>query len=235
MKKLSIIIPCYNEGENIHSLLSRYSTVVAGRDDIEIILVNDGSKDNSKEILEERKKDFDFLKVIHVYPNGGYGNAVVTGLREAKGELIGWTHGDLQAPPEDILTALSIIDSSKEKQTTYVKGRRHNRPFADVFFTLGMSLFESVLFRMKLNDINAQPNIFHRSFFDLWENAPKDFSLDLYAFVMAKKNNFTMVRFPVSFNPRLAGVSSWNTSWGNKYKFIKRTVFFSLSLIKILK
>lgn len=232
MKKLSIVVPCYNEGENLYSLLARYKEVVGERDDIEIILVNDGSKDNSKEILEEEKGKVSFLKVVHVYPNGGYGNAVVSGLKEAEGEFIGWTHGDMQTPPEDTLRALEIIESSEHKEKAYVKGRRHGRPLADVFFTEGMSLFESILFRAKLNDINAQPNVFHRSFFETWEHPPKDFSLDLYAFIMARRNKMNIVRFPVSFNPRVAGVSSWNTSWKNKYKFIKRTISFSLELAK---
>ncbi|MEN9880956.1 MAG: hypothetical protein RLZZ308_139 [Candidatus Parcubacteria bacterium] len=232
MKKLSIVVPCFNEGENIPSLLTRYQEVVRDRTDIEVILVNDGSKDNSKEILDEEKNKYSFLKVIHVYPNGGYGNAIVTGLKEATGDFIGWTHGDMQTPPEDIIKALHHMESSKNSTTTYIKGKRHGRPLADIFFTGGMSLFESLLFGTHLNDINAQPNIFHRSFFELWQNPPKDFSLDLYSFVMARKNNMNVVRFPVSFNPRTAGVSSWNTSWKNKYKFIKRTVAFSFELHK---
>lgn len=234
MKKLSIVVPCYNEAENIPALVARYKTLVEKRDDIEVILVNDGSKDNSQAVLDEISSVHTFLKVVHVYPNGGYGNAVVTGLKEATGEFIGWTHGDMQTPPEDVIKALHSIEKSTDPTKTYVKGNRHGRPFVDNIFTGGMSMLESFLFKTKLNDINAQPNIFHHSFFATWENPPKDFSLDLYVFVLARRANFDIIRFPVSFNPRTAGVSSWNTSWHNKYKFIKRTLSFSLKLRKAL-
>ncbi|MEN9552358.1 MAG: hypothetical protein RI935_735 [Candidatus Parcubacteria bacterium] len=232
MKKLSIVIPCYNEGGAVHQLLARYEQVLAGREDVEVIVVNDGSKDDTQVILEEESSRLSFLKVLHIYPNGGYGNAIVTGLKTATGEFVGWTHGDMQTPPEDVIRALDIIESSADSQHLYVKGKRQGRALPDVFFTVGMSLFESLLFRMKLNDINAQPNIFHHSFFKKWEMPPKDFSLDLYAFVLARRYAMKVKRFPVSFNARTTGVSSWNTDWKSKVKFIKRTLNFSFKLAK---
>lgn len=52
-----------------------------------------------------------------------------------------------------------------------------------------MSIYETILLRTKLVDINAQPNLFHRSFYDSLTDAPKDFSLDLYFLYMAQKKN----------------------------------------------
>lgn len=227
---LTIVVPCYNESETIPSLLRRYSEVIGARKDIKVVLVNDGSKDTTREVLEQEKEKHTFLDVIHVYPNGGYGNAVVTGLQSATSTYVGWTHGDSQTPPEDTLRALEILENSKNKEMTYVKGLRHGRPFGDVVFTFGMSVFETLLFQKVLFDINAQPNIFPRSFFESWVNPPKDFSLDLYSLYFAKKNTMTVIRFPVSFNKRTAGVSSWNINWKSKMKFIKRTVSFSFAL-----
>ncbi len=54
--KLSIVIPCYNEGETIPHLLARYNNFLSSRNDIEIIVVNDGSKDNTREVLENREE-----------------------------------------------------------------------------------------------------------------------------------------------------------------------------------
>jgi glycosyltransferase involved in cell wall biosynthesis len=231
-KKLSIVVPCYNEGETIPHLLRRYAKALEGRDDIEVILVNDGSKDTTKEVLESQKPLYPFLSVVHVEPNAGYGNAVTTGLHASTGELIGWTHGDLQTPPEDMLRALTLFEQYKVGRPLYVKGKRYGRPFFDVVFTFGMSVFESVLFGTVLTDINAQPNVFKREFLKKWNNPPKDFSLDLYVYLLAKRNGYSVKRFPVHFGKRFAGVSSWNTSWKNKYRFIKRTIDFSLTLRK---
>lgn len=229
---LSVVVPCYNEQDTIPALLKRYDKAFGGREDIELILVNDGSKDNTRDVLDQETSKYPFLKVIHVSPNGGYGNAVYTGLKQASGRYIGWTHGDLQTPPEDVVTALSYFEKGKLEDLLYMKGKRYGRPLSDVVFTAGMSLFESFIFRTPLTDINAQPNIFRKEFLDSWENPPKDFSLDLYVYLLAKKCGYTIKRFPVHFGARFAGVSSWNTSWKNKYKFIKRTISFSFALLK---
>ena len=104
-----------------------------------------------------------------------------------------------------------------------------------VHFTMGMSLFETLYLGRKLWDINAQPNIFHRSFFENIKNdCPKDFSLDLYFLYMAQKEGLKVIRFDVVFPPRVHGESSWNTGLASKWKFIKRTIEFSLKLKKEL-
>ena len=226
---LSVVVPCYNESGSLPTLLESYAGVVQ-RNDIEIIIVNNGSTDSTAQILEDAKSKYSFLKVVTIIKNEGYGNGIVTGLREATGKCIGWTHGDFQTPPEDTLRALHILEASPHGDKMYVKGRRQKRPLGDVIFTFGMSIFETILFQKVLIDINAQPNIFPASFLKTWINPPKDFSLDLYSLYMAKKEGLKVVRFPVDFNKRIAGVSSWNINWKSKMKFIKRTLSFSFTL-----
>mgnify|MGYP003327518150 CR=1 FL=1 len=64
---------------------------------------------------------------------------------------------------------------------------------------------------------------------------PKDFSLDLYAYYMAKKSRLRVKRFPVVFAERAHGVSNWNVSFISKYHFIKRTLLYSFSLKKRMR
>ena len=73
---------------------------------------------------------------------------------------------------------------------------------------------------------------FSKKFFYSWDNPPSDFSLDLYAYVMAKKHNLTIQRFKVLFPQRFSGKSSWNTGLKSKLALIQRTVKFSLELRK---
>lgn len=233
--KLSIIIPCYNEGKNVDDLLQTYAKVIQ-RSDIEVILVNNGSTDDTGAfLLNVAPKYAHFLKVHTVPVNQGYGFGILSGLREASGEFIGWTHGDQQTPPADVLRALEIIETNNNNENLYVKGTRTGRPLFDVFFTLGMSIFETIYMGTRLYDINAQPNIFHRSFFATWDNPPHDFALDLYALYMARIQKRTIIRFTVPFLRRQHGVSSWNTGLLSKWKFIKRTLSFSVSLKRRLK
>lgn len=232
--KLSIVVPCYNEGENVAKVLAAYNDVIT-RNDIEVLLVNNGSTDTTGQVLDDLLPRYaHFLRIVTVTENQGYGYGILTGLRAAQGEFIGWTHGDLQTPPRDVLRALEIIEKNDNQKNLYVKGNRGGRPLFDQFFTFGMNVFESIYLHGWFYDINAQPNIFHKSFFATWDNPPHDFALDLYAYYQAQKSNLTIIRFKVPFLARQHGTSSWNTGLKSKWKFIKRTISFSTALKKRL-
>jgi len=232
MIKLSIIVPCYNEAKNISLILEKFTSVIK-RPDIEILFINNGSKDDPQELFDQLISKYFFAKVIKIEMNQGYGFGITTGLREAKGEYIGYMHGDMQTDPADTLKALEIIERQPNPKNCFVKGDRKGRSIFDQFFTIGMSLFETIYLSTKLWDINAQPNIFHRSFFEsIKDNCPKDFSLDLYFLYMAKKKKLNIIRFDVMFPDRIKGGSPWNIGIASKVKFIKRTVQFSRKLKK---
>lgn len=227
--KLSIVVPCYNEAENIPLILNRFAEVVI--DDMEVVIVNNGSTDNSAEILKKMLPNFPFARLVTVKVNEGYGYGILQGLKSCKTEYLGWTHADMQTDPSDVVKAWQIVKNNNRKNV-YVKGNRKGRPFGDTFFTWGMGVFETVYMGEKLYDINAQPNIFPKRFFDTWQNPPYDFALDLYAAYMAKKQGLQVIRFPVLFPERIHGESKWNTGMKAKLKFIKRTIDFSVKLKK---
>jgi len=231
--KLSIIVPCYNEEKNIPLILEKFDEVIK-RDDIEVLLVDNGSTDNSKDIMNQLLPSFPFARVVTVAKNQGYGFGITSGLKDANGEFIGYTHADMQTDPADVLKALEIIEKQDNPENCYVKGDRKGRAIFDQFFTMGMSAFETIYLGKKLWDINAQPNIFHKSFFESLTNIPKDFSLDLYFLYTAQKQGLEVIRFDVIFPERLHGESSWNTGLSSKWKFIKRTFDFSFKLKKEL-
>ena len=230
MKKLSVILPCFNESENIPIVLERFSKVI-DRDDIEVIFVNNGSTDKTQEILEELIPNFKFAKFENLMENRGYGYGISYGLKVAKGEYLSWTHADMQTDPKDIIRGLNIIESTRYKEKIFVKGLRKGRSLSDEFFTVGMSIFESLLLWSPLWDINAQPTIFSRELFDNLSESPKDFSFDLYYYYLALKNNYKIIRFKVNFGKRYFGQSSWNINWKSKIKFIIRTILFTVRLI----
>ena len=123
-----------------------------------------------------------------------------------------------------------IINNSKDKNI-YVKGNRKGRPAFDQFFTWGMGIFETIYFKTPMDDINAQPNVFPKGFYEGWDNPPYDFSLDLFAVYTAKKAGLLIVRLPVLFPERIHGESKWNNEGlKSKWKFIKRTIQFSKEL-----
>lgn len=227
--KLSIVVPCYNEADNIPLILERFDEVIK-TDEVEVILVNNGSTDNSAVVLDELLPNYSFARTVFVPVNQGYGYGILQGLNAAEGDYIGWTHADMQTDPADVLKALDIINNSKDKNI-YVKGNRKGRPAFDQFFTWGMGIFETIYFKTHMDDINAQPNVFPKGFYEGWDNPPYDFSLDLFAVYTAKKAGLLIVRFPVLFPERIHGESKWNNEGlKSKWKFIKRTIQFSKEL-----
>lgn len=227
--KFSLVIPCYNEAANLPLLLERCKEL-AVRPDVEVVLVDNGSTDSTTEVLENLLPKYPGCRSIRVEKNQGYGFGIVSGLKAAKGEILGWTHADMQTDPQDALFGLELF--GKHGDEIFVKGRRYGRPFMDVVFTVGMSLFETVLLTRPMWDINAQPTMFSRNFFESWIAPPDDFSLDLYAYYQAQRCGLKVYRFPVRFGERAHGVSHWNVNWAAKRKFIRRTVDFSLQLKK---
>ena len=144
--KLSIVIPCYNEQHNIPLILDRFAAAlnIPGAPAIEVIMVNNGSTDTSATVFQELCPQYPFVKQVHVKVNQGYGFGILSGLRAASGEYLGWTHADLQTDPHDVMRAYSIIEQQGFPTTIFVKGNRQNRPLFDEFFTVGMSCFETL-------------------------------------------------------------------------------------------
>lgn len=230
--ELSLVIPCYNEAANLPLLAERCGALLA-EPGVEVILVDNGSTDDTPQVLERLTSQQAGCRSARVTVNRGYGHGIRAGLAAARGRILGWTHADMQTDPLDARRGLELF--RRHGPDLFVKGRRYGRPLADVLFTVGMSAFETLLLRRPLWDVNAQPTLFSRSFYQGWQAPPDDFSLDLYAYCQALAAGLAVRRFPVRFGARAHGVSHWNVNWKAKGKFIQRTIAFSLELKKSLK
>jgi glycosyltransferase involved in cell wall biosynthesis len=107
---LSLVIPCYNEEENVAELLRRVGETLAtiGRP-FEVVLVDDGSKDKTPEMLAEAKTRLPWLRVIRMKQNRGQSAAFEAGFAAARGELIATIDADLQNDPEEIPRLLPML------------------------------------------------------------------------------------------------------------------------------
>lgn len=223
--KLSVVVPYHNEEGNIPLILEKFARVYA-QQPLELILVNNASTDGTGRVLEDalQKKEYAFVRVVDE-PIPGYGRAILTGLRAAKGDVLSWTHADLQTDPADVLRAFELFKKHPNPDQIVVKGKRIQRSFGQSAFTFCMSLIASVILRGRYFDINAQPKMFSRRFFEReFRDPPNDFSLDLYLLVRAKKSDARIVTFPVVFAKRLHGQSKWAFSFRSKWKTILRTI-----------
>ena len=122
---LSVVIPVYNESANIEHLASRLLPVLDSlQKPYEVILTNDGSKDNSQELLNNLYNARpDVIKVIQFARNYGQHPAIMAGFELSQGEVVVTLDADLQNPPEDIPKLLALIDAGHD----VVGGYRGNR------------------------------------------------------------------------------------------------------------
>lgn len=220
---LSIIIPCYNEQDNLPLLFEKLLEIQYKCH--EIILVDNGSTDNSSKIIKSFiKNNNTCIKYLKVKKNIGYGNGIISGIKKASGQIIAWTHADLQTDPKDVINAYQLFTSKEGDGNFILKGRRINRKLFDNLFTLFMSIISSLTFRVKLSDVNAQPKMFNKDFIRFLDDAPNDFSLDLFILVTAVKNNYTVLEHPVNFKNRNYGVSKGGGTILGKLKLTVRTL-----------
>ena len=230
--RASLVIPCFNEAGNVLTLWQKLTELLDPNARIEIVLVDNGSSDGTRELLRRVSSGQHNVTVVELDNNLGYGGGIKAGLRVARGDILGWSHADLQADPSDFLRGVALVE---ERGVSFVKGFRVRRPWFDKFFSLGTSVFASLVFAELLRDINAQPTIYRDSrFHSLLADGPDDFSFDLFAIVMARKLRLTETRFKVFFANRLHGESAWNTSPRSRWKMVFRTATFCLVLRRSL-
>ncbi len=234
---ISLIIPCFNEEKNLEKLLEKLNLLLNEFSDekIEIVMVDNGSTDNSNNLIRNHHLFLDKkISLLNIKKNIGYGDGLSQGINFSKGDVICWFHADLQFDPLDSIKIYKKFKNVLSKEEIFIKGKRINRSLFDNFFTLGMSILTFLLFKKKINDINAQPKIFKRSFLKFVNNPPIDFSFDIYFLLIASKNNIKIIESPVNWYDRNAGIAKGGGSFKLKMKLTLRTIKFMFDLKKKL-
>ena len=184
---LSIVLPAYNESATIGGLVKDLKrALTANGDSFEIVVVDNGSTDNSKEVLGELAKNIPELKIVSVFPNRGLGNGILQGLKEARGEILGWMPGDGQVTAEDLVNVHRMICRG---DYALCKGSRTRRN--DAFFRLVQSrVFNTLfhfLFGVRSKDVNGTPKLFTRALYDRLDLASMDWFIDAELLIKAHK------------------------------------------------
>ena len=122
---LSLVIPCYNEQENVDVLLSRVDSALAGLGKpFEVILVDDGSTDDTPRLLHDGMSKYPWLRVLRMAANGGQSAAFEAGFAAARGEIVATIDADLQNDPEEIPRLIPMLD---EHHVDMITGWRRDR------------------------------------------------------------------------------------------------------------
>lgn len=229
---LSIVVPCYNERDNLPSLIDRFSKFWP-ENKFELIMVDNGSTDGTGEVLAAAVADerYHFTRIVTIGKNVGYGHGILTGLKAANAPVLAYTHADLQTPPEDVFRAYSLLlERAGNANATLIKGQRVNRPKEALFLTRMMTRIVEAVLGYHMEDINGQPKLFPRELLDKLTHPPLDFAFDIYAMYVARLNGWELVEFPVDFGQRVHGESKWASTALTKYKTTSR---YLLSILRI--
>ena len=144
MKKVSVVIPMYNEQEVVKKCYEKINNTlksIEDKYDYEIIFINDGSKDKTLEILKDIAKNDKKVKIIVFSRNFGHQSAVTAGLKNVTGDAIVIIDADLQDPPELIPQMLELW----EKGNDIIYGKRKTRKGESKFKLLTASMFYKTL------------------------------------------------------------------------------------------
>ena len=199
--------------------------------DVEFVLVENGSKDNSRKLfLTYPEFDGEKIKSVFVNNNQGYGYGLLQGLAAATGDYVGWVHADMQLPLEELVPFMNYACEYCSSAPLFMKGIRTNRSLVEHIFTAGMSIFESLLFQVYVFDIGAIPVLFDRRLIPAMNAAPYDFAIELFAYVAARKKRFHIYRRRVYLTERKAGKSSWNTGFLSRIRQSMRIIKASIGI-----
>lgn len=141
MDTLSIVVPVYNSEKSLPLLIEQLSGVLPDlAAHYEVILVNDGSRDQSWKVISDLSQRYSFVRAINMMRNYGQHNALLCGIRQAYGDVIVTMDDDLQHPPEEIHKLLAKLDEGYDVVYGTPKNEKHGllRDFASQFTKLAL-------------------------------------------------------------------------------------------------
>jgi len=208
MPELSVVVPVFNEQDNIPPLLSEIAGALRGKMDFEIVCVDDASRDGSLAALERAKDDYPELRVLHHAAQSGQSTAIRNGVKAARGAWIATLDGDGQNDPADIPKLVARRDTAAPTVKLFA-GWRVNRQDSGSKRRASKwaNAIRSRLLRDETPDTGCGIKLFEReAFLDL----PYFDHMHRYLPALMQRAGWQVVSVPVNHRPRTAGVSKYN-------------------------
>lgn len=199
--ELSVIMPVYNEKDTIEEIIARvWKTEIPA----EIILVDDGSKDGTREILK-KFEDREDMQVIYHENNRGKGAAVRTGLDHAAGELILIQDADLEYDPRDYPALLKPIQEGVADVvygSRFLGASRRVAMFWHMVANKLLTLMTNILYDTILTDMETGYKVFKKEVVEGMELHAKRFEFEPEFTAKILKRDVRIYEVPITFNPR---------------------------------
>lgn len=200
---LTIFYPCYNEEANVERVTR--AAVAVGRqvaDDLEVLIVNDGSRDRTGELADRLAAEMPEVRAVHNRPNQGYGGALTRGFREATKNWIFYTDGDGQFDLNELPRLLPLLESH-DVVSCYRLDRQD--PWVRKLNAWAWSTLVNLLFSIRLRDIDCAFKIYPKPFIDGITLHSRGALIDTEMLAKARNRGLRIAQLGVHHYPRTAG------------------------------
>jgi len=223
---ISAFFPCYNDAGTIASMVSLAKlTLKKITDDFEIIVVDDGSSDLSREILKELKLNNQYLKLIFHKKNKGYGGALISGFKKASKDFVFYSDGDFQYDVSELGKLVKKISDKVDVVQGY-KIKRHD-PWYRIIIGDLYNFGVKFAFNIKIKDVDCDFRLIRRSMFDGVKLMHKSGVITVEMVKKIQDAGYKFVEVPVSHFFR---------SYGNSQFFnFKRIAKVAIELVDLWK
>ncbi|MFH0984781.1 MAG: glycosyltransferase family 2 protein [Candidatus Omnitrophota bacterium] len=206
---LSIVIPVFNEEENIAPLLKAINrTVPSICADYEIILVDDASTDSSGEMLDAVAGTDRRVKVLHHERNRTLGGSLRTGFNAATKDLILYFDADLPFDLKEIAKAIAMLDAEDADYFSAYRTSRGGEGVRRFFYSYIYNGLIELLFRLGVKDVNFSFKLFKRSFLNEIRLSSEGSFINVEMLARVRMSGRKIVQFPCDYHPRTRGRST---------------------------
>lgn len=210
MVKLSVLMPAYNEKETIEEILKRVRAVNIGKgNSIEIVVVDDGSKDGTRDILTKLAKKHKELKIVFHPKNRGKGAAVRTAIANMTGDIAIIQDADLEYDPQDYPKLIKPIVDGKAKVvygSRFKSGRdpkKHKTYMAlNYYATKLLNLIANILYNAKITDEPTCYKVFDACVLKSLPLRCERFEFCPEVTAKVRKRGYKILELPINYNPR---------------------------------
>ena len=207
MPKLAVVVPVFNERDNIPPLLAEIAAALRGNVDYEVIYVDDDSSDDSLAVLQAEKSRHPELRIIHHVTRSGQSTAVWNGVRAANAPWIATLDGDGQNDPADIPKLLAARGTAKPQVRLFAGWRTTRRDsFNKRISSKIANGVRSRMLRDDTPDTGCGLKLFER---EVFLRLPYFDHMHRYLPALVKRAGFESVSVPVGHRPRTMGTSKY--------------------------
>ena len=196
--KVSIVVPAYNEAVNIPLFFEEFDRFFRRKKNYEVIYVDDGSDDGTSEMLKEKRRRY--LRCVRHKRNMGKTQAIMSGAKAAKGNVIVIFDADMQYDPNDIPRLINLIENGFDIATGWKQGKYDKRFVSNTY-----NLWARKLFGLEVHDMNAIKAVRK----DLLNEIPLRKDWHRYLVPLAKEAGYRIGEVKVEIRPRRYGVPKY--------------------------